>query len=59
MMTDVSWRIRPFAAAADRAWVELLWQAANRWLGSRPDLSAAGLYMRPDGIPIVTARLSG
>ena len=28
MMTDVSWRIRPFAAAADRAWVGLLWQAA-------------------------------
>ncbi len=28
MMTCVSWRIRPFAAAADRAWVRLLWQAA-------------------------------
>ena len=28
MMTGVSWRIRPFAAAADRAWVRLLWQAA-------------------------------
>ena len=27
-MTGVSWRIRPFAAAADRAWVRLLWQAA-------------------------------
>jgi len=24
----VSWRIRPFATAADRAWVRLLWQAA-------------------------------
>jgi GNAT superfamily N-acetyltransferase len=28
MMTGVSWRIRPFTAAADRAWVRLLWQAA-------------------------------
>lgn len=28
MMTDMSWRIRPFAAAADRARVGLLWQAA-------------------------------
>jgi GNAT superfamily N-acetyltransferase len=28
MMTGVSWRIRPFAAAADRARVGLLWQAA-------------------------------
>jgi GNAT superfamily N-acetyltransferase len=28
MMSGVSWRIRPFAAAADRAWVRLLWQAA-------------------------------
>jgi len=28
MMTGVGWRIRPFAAAADRAWVRLLWQAA-------------------------------
>lgn len=28
MMTAVAWRIRPFAAAADRAWVRLLWQAA-------------------------------
>jgi GNAT superfamily N-acetyltransferase len=28
MMTGVSWRIRPFAAAPDRAWVRLLWQAA-------------------------------
>lgn len=28
MMTGVSWRIRPFAAAADRARVSLLWQAA-------------------------------
>jgi GNAT superfamily N-acetyltransferase len=28
MMTGVNWRIRPFAAAADRAWVRLLWQAA-------------------------------
>jgi hypothetical protein len=28
MMTGVSWQIRPFAAAADRAWVRLLWQAA-------------------------------
>ena len=28
MMTSVSWRIRPFTAAADRAWVRLLWQAA-------------------------------
>jgi len=27
-MTCVSWQIRPFAAAADRAWVRLLWQAA-------------------------------
>ena len=27
-MTGVSWRIRPFAAGADRAWVRLLWQAA-------------------------------
>jgi len=28
MITGVSWRIRPFAAAADRAWVRLLWHAA-------------------------------
>jgi len=28
MMTGVSWRIRPFTAAADRAWVRLLWQAS-------------------------------
>ena len=28
MMGGVSWRIRAFAAAADRAWVRLLWQAA-------------------------------
>jgi GNAT superfamily N-acetyltransferase len=28
MMTGVGWRIRPFAAAADRAWVSRLWQAA-------------------------------
>ena len=27
-MTSVSWQIRPFVAAADRAWVALLWQAA-------------------------------
>lgn len=30
MMTGVSWRIQPFAAEADRAWVTLLWQAAMR-----------------------------
>src|SRR6516162_9152790 len=28
MMAGVGWRIRPFAAAADRAWVRLLWRAA-------------------------------
>ena len=28
MMGGVSWRIRAFAAAADRAWVRVLWQAA-------------------------------
>jgi ribosomal protein S18 acetylase RimI-like enzyme len=28
MMSGVSWRIRAFVAAADRAWVKLLWQAA-------------------------------
>lgn len=28
MMSGVSWRIRAFVAAADRAWVRLLWQAA-------------------------------
>jgi GNAT superfamily N-acetyltransferase len=28
MMGGVSWRIRAFVAAADRAWVRLLWQAA-------------------------------
>jgi hypothetical protein len=28
MMTGVSWQIRPFASAADRAWVRLLWRAA-------------------------------
>src|SRR5215472_1328679 len=28
MMTGVSWQIRAFAAAADRAWVRLLWRAA-------------------------------
>ena len=28
MMTGVSWRFRPFAVAADRTWVSLLWQAA-------------------------------
>jgi GNAT superfamily N-acetyltransferase len=28
MMDGVSWRIRAFVAAADRAWVRLLWQAA-------------------------------
>ena len=27
-MTGASWQIRPFAAAADRAWVRLLWEAA-------------------------------
>jgi GNAT superfamily N-acetyltransferase len=27
-MSGVSWRVRAFAAAADRAWVRLLWQAA-------------------------------
>jgi ribosomal protein S18 acetylase RimI-like enzyme len=27
-MTSVRWQIRPFVAAADRAWVGLLWQAA-------------------------------
>ena len=28
MMTGVSWRIRPFTPASDRAWVRLLWQAS-------------------------------
>ena len=28
MMAGVGWRIRPFAAAADRAWLRLLWPAA-------------------------------
>jgi hypothetical protein len=28
MMSGASWRIRAFAAAANRAWVRLLWQAA-------------------------------
>jgi GNAT superfamily N-acetyltransferase len=28
MMTGVSWQIRPFAPAADRAWVRLLWRSA-------------------------------
>ena len=28
MMTGMSWRIRPFTAAADRAWVGQLWQAS-------------------------------
>jgi len=28
MMTGVSWRIRAFVAASDRAWLRLLWQAA-------------------------------
>jgi GNAT superfamily N-acetyltransferase len=61
MMTGVSWRIRPFAAAADRAWVRQLWQAAMP--PSWPVLSAAigqldkGLVAQAGDIPVGFAAL--
>ena len=61
MMTGVSWQIRPFAAAADGAWVKLLWQAAMppAW----PVLSAGigqlgqGLVAEAGSVPVGFAAL--
>ena len=61
MMTGVSWRIRPFAAAADRAWMRLLWQAAMP--PSWPVLPAGigqfdkGLVAQAGNIPVGFAAL--
>jgi GNAT superfamily N-acetyltransferase len=61
MITGVSWRIRPFAAAADRTLVRLLWQAAmpQSW----PVLPAAieqlgqGLVAEAGPVPVGFAAL--
>jgi beta-N-acetylhexosaminidase len=57
----VGWRIRPFAAAADREWVRLLWQAAMP--PSWPVLPAAieqlgdGLVAEAGAVPVGFAAL--
>ena len=61
MITGVSWRIRPFAAAADRAPVRLLWEAAMP--PSWPVLPAAieqlgqGLVAEAGPVPVGFAAL--
>jgi GNAT superfamily N-acetyltransferase len=55
MMTGVSWRIRPFAAAADRAWVRLLWQAAMP--PSWPVLPPAGIGQFGEGLAAQTGHV--
>ena len=61
MMAGVGWRIRPFAAAADRAWLRLLWPAAMP--PSWPVLPAAieqlghGLVAEAGPVPVGFAAL--